>query len=541
MADITLTGVEIGFGSPTWDPEVSVGDAGFGAPESIFVNGNSYFNKAEEGFGDPDSYLELILQDGNGFNLSDAGGEILELRGNFSSIYQFFDIDLESRLMPIGPFFLEFRSVSDSTLKYNCFSAVSGLGTGIFTYTNQRQLMFSTPSMKKGQYTLRVKYGTTSRYFDMPQVWTVIHRMRYDTTLSIKSNLPEYWNAGARTDKIETGIQYYPNSESVIGMLVSAVGETFNYVYERDYTICTSQAEYDDTTVNVESTLTFPSSGTAYTNNDQTFTYTGKTSTSLTGVSGLTDIITKNSRVFKKDQKLAETDLYYKLQNNGFYKPTIGIPESDFEDAMNAIELNERSSERVIFEYLYRLFKAVNLNKTANISGNTISAPTEGSWNNAHQQRICKIGNRFFFIMSGDKTAQELYLDELGCEYWNGSTSAEQERPNGFVAGEYNIEILPWGIYVDNDGIFRIKMERALFANSTGHIDRDYIDYNIFLDALDVDNTYNRNLNLDLFVASGIKDEIVLERHTSGDEFGTYFYTNDYTPTITIQPERDLN
>lgn len=522
MAEITITGSEVGFGSPSIIQIGSgsqTGDAGLGAPWGWNAknDGNEYINYSEKGFGDPYDVLDLTLQQAElGLFIPDDGGTILEFRGDFDRIFQNFRIPLPQNNKPVGPFQVIFTNVDDSSIIYYGQSALPGFRENIFTNINQKQLFVATPSMLKGTYNITLKYRGVFT-LDFGQEIEVIHRLRNDKTLSMRSNLPKFIQSGYKSDgDLIPSQQYYPKSETNTAVLIHAIAQLFNHMYTSDYTITTQQFNKNQSNLNVESTLSFPYEGTIYLDDGQELQYSGKNATQFLNVTGQTNIIAKETRVFQRNENIIEIENYYKTRNYGFHKPSNNIRQQDWLNSFNVIEFGERASQKVLFEYLYQLLKNLNLIKFANVSGNIIQNPTEGVWNTSHDQRICKIENNFYFINQIQEIGGEkyLYLDEIGNTYWNAT-------PN-FDFAERRIEILPWMITEDHNGLFEITFETTVFQQEQGFIDWNFVDLDIYFQGGDFDNNTKNNLNLNLFVAGGVKEKINFVRQ-SNEKFGTYY------------------
>ena len=125
-------------------------------------------------------------------------------------------------------------------------------------------------------------------------------------------------------------------------------------------------------------------------------------------------------------------------------------------------------------------------------------------------------------------------MDQIGSSYWTGAFNSNQ--PTGFDGSEFEIEILPWIVERDSRGIFEITLEKSLFDNTSGYIDLDFIDFNIFIDGLDFDNNVKQNLNLDLFVASGVIEKIGFKRKCD-ESFGTYYHQSAAPDGFKILPD----
>lgn len=537
MAEITVTGQETGFGSPQIrlvGGGVEVGDAGFGAAWDFDFNGNEYTNYSERGFGDPFDKIDLrIVGAEKGLFLPDDGGTTLEFRGDFTQIFDNFRIPLPKPEKPIGPFKVKFINTEDPSLVYFGESGLPGYRTKIFTNSNQKQMFVCTPSMIKGTYNIVLSYKDVYS-LDFEETIEVIHRLRNDKTLSMRSNLPKFINSGYKSDgDIIPSEQYYPKSESNVAVLLHSISQLFNHMYSSDYTIVTNYFKKGDSILNVESTLSFPYEGTLYLDNGQEINYSGKNATQFLNITGETSIIEKETRVFLRNQNIIEIENYYKVKNYGFHKPSNNIRQQDWLDSFNIIEYGERASQKVLFEYLYQLFKNLNLVRFANIDGNTIENPTEGVWNTSHDQRICKIENKFYFIRNIADVGGEkyLYLDDIGNTYWNASPD--------FVRTERRIEILPFMITEDFNGLFEITFEKSVFQRVEGFIDLDFIDLNIFLEGADFDNNTKNNLNLNLFVAGGVKEKINFIQQ-SNEAFGTYYSQRASGEEFLILPDYEF-
>lgn len=541
MTTITFDGKEVGFGSPTVvdsnGDEQSFYDGGFGAAYPLTVDGVDFINNAEAYFGDPLIEISVsLLGEEKGLFIPDNGGTILTFQGNFGLIFEeFFNTTVVDET-PIGPLEIIFTNTITGD-EYYALNTLPGFQTNVYSNIYHNQIIVATPSMLKGDYSIKIKYNRVLEV-TLPQTLSVIHRMRNDKTNSIRNNYPKWYNVGQRSDNFNSPAQYYPQSESNLAVMTSAFGEVWNYAYDNDYTVTTADYKIDSGFLNVESTITFDNSGEIHLDDQQVLTYTGKTATSLTGVSGSVKLIKKGTRVFN-NKSLGKFEKYYRAQNLGFYYPRKTIREEDFWDAVRIVEHNERPSATVIFNYLYHFFKSINLTKEVTITGRSISQPTDLSdFNCSHVGRICRINNKFYYI-EGDTISVDggLLLDEVGCPYWEGSK--DKNGDNVFNGETYSIEILPWIIYDDEGGFFTLSLERTAFVYPNGYIDLDYIDLNIFLEGADF-SAEARNVNIDLFVAAGIQDRIYFKQRCE-DSFGTYYTPQAIPDALRIIPDYEYN
>jgi len=534
---------EIGFGSVTANPQLDITDMGFGAPEfieyTIGADTFKYRNRNERGFGDPISEITFkVVEREDTDKLADDGGEVIVLEGQFSQLFEALDVPSPREFQPIGPFSFKFKGVDAQNLDivYPCHGGIPSFGNKTFTNVEQTLIHFTTPAMIKGNYDLIISYANIE--FTFTEQFEVIHRLRFDRTLNIRKGLPSWLNRGDVNDDIVPSEAFSKNNVSNISVLTDAMGASMNTLYDSSYTVVTSPYRFGDTVLNVETTLGFPKNGATVKVGQYDMTYTGKTTTRFTGVSftGGVDEIRNNVRVYQKHSDFSEIQNFYKVKNNGFYKPSYNITENSFNTAFNIVEYGERPSEQVIFRYMYELFKHMNLKKNCNVSGNTISAPNDSStFNCSHVQKLCKIDGAFFWIEGETlSTNGALILDPIGSTYWN---STKLKGDSGFDGDAYDIEILPWWIDRDDSGRFEIVFEKTVFANLTGFIDKDFIDFNIFLDAENVTNESGQNLNIGLLVPAGVRDIIRLERRCDS-LFGTYYSQESAPDGLAITPIR---
>jgi hypothetical protein len=537
---------EIGFGSVTTSPQADICDMGFGAPEFIEYDFSGdtfrFRNQLEMGHGDPFETIEIVIVEREDQDkLSDHGGELIKLFGRFDLLYETLRIPVPQEQQPIGPFVFKFVGKDAATLglEYLCYSGLPGFGTKCYTDSSQKNMVFCTPSMLKGTYDLVISYGPIN--FTYPTAFEVIHRIRNDKTMSIRKSLPAWLDRGDTIDAIESGIQYKKGSESNIAILTDSFGQSLNNIYDNNYTVVTGEWRTGDTILNVETTLTFPKSGELRVGGQYTFKYNGKNNTSFLNVEVVgdqADIIRPDNRVYQTHSDFSKVENFWKIKNNQFYKPSRNITTESYESAFQIIEYGERPSEQVIFAYFYQLFKHLNYVKDVNISGNIISAPNDGTtWNCSHAGRVCRIEDTFYYI-NGENISVDgtLKLDDIGCTYWNGTRI---QGENGFEANERTIEILPWIIERDSDGIFTIVFEKSVFNTKQGYIDKDYVDFNIYFDdgTGDLREGSNNNMNVNMLKAAGVIDTIFLRKRCDAN-FGTYINQEAAPDGLFIEPIR---
>jgi hypothetical protein len=291
-------------------------------------------------------------------------------------------------------------------------------------------------------------------------------------------------------------------------------------------------------------------------------------------------IIQTGERVYLSHYNFSEIDLFYKLINTGFQNPGLIVKEN-FERAYNRVEYGERELMRVIFEYFYEMFRQLNFKpkfsdtqltfrKFADEIGNPDRWGLGNEWrtdesyrpdvgvlydigdsslNCSHVQRLVRIFNKFYFINNRfiDNSGNMSYqIDHVGCTYWNGMDEDLAQSLEDLNVAELNgnVEILPWIIFKDHGGRFHIRFERTCFRGFDSYLNRDFIEFDLFISGLngeeEMGNTRNRNLNFLIMCAANIDDKIYLKQRC-GDNFGTYLNPNQNPSNDTyVQVTRNL-
>ena len=641
-SDITKSG-ELGFGSPSFSGEVRR-DAGFGAPTFITSGGNNYTNVFETGFGDPFLLPDIKIEDKPPpparqlYNkLADNGGELLRILGDFSSLRRLYQqgsgsVPLDN--VALGPFTVKFHQLDNSDVEtgvvYECESAIPSLRNNLYTNQQQNELIFTTPVMPKGNYICRIRYSRLGRSQDLGE-FEVVTRLRYDKTMSIRHNLPGYWDKGQTSDGYDASGGYIKGQDSSLDTMIQSWGEGFSNLYNTSYTVTTAEFNLSDNgNLYVETSLGFDPDGGRIIIEDGEYEYSGVSRDPsdnnvhfLTGVKQLVrgsgygsrqhdlenpkiyagldqlaphedifdpvtnllsvdqgpdePIILKGSRVYISHFDFSAIDLFYKLINTGFRRPAL-IKQENFERAYNRVEYGERELMRVIFEYFYELFKQLNVKiplKANDIEFRAFQTQvgSPDAWivgsdfyndeyqpvtgviydvnnnrlNCSHVQRLCRINRKFYFIKSrfiDNANGGNYQLDDRGCAYWNGMTPQLAQDLEDANVADVDIEILPWIIFKDHGGRFHIRFERTCFRGIDSFIDKDFIDFSLFISGLngeeELGNEFNRNLNFMIMTAANIDDKIHLHQRCASN-FGSYLNPN-FAPSadIYVEPIRNL-
>ena len=540
---------EVGFGSPSLSneflPEI-LHDHGFGAPSSVsYLDVDDveqcFRNTGEEGFGDPFRTRGFKrpprINKGTGVEFSDNGGQLGVVFADFEQAFSGTNFGVRE---PIGPFsiYIENETTGETG---QCFSAIPGQGSSLFTTTNQDKLYFALPFTAKGSYKFLMQWNDDGvlKNFDITNAIKILHRQRNDKTMSVRANLPDFWNAGPRSDNYNSPDLYIPD-ESNCAVLTSMIGEVFNHLWFNDYTITTSQYTTDQTVLNVESTLGFPDVG-FFIVDGLKVKYTGKTDTSFTGISGIDKIIHPTARVHFDHQEVSEIDNYWKIQNNQLYKPAYVIDDVSWLKAFNAIEFGEHVCWTVLFDYYKHLFNVVSKKFQVLVTAGGLITPINSNVDNTlitnpvFLNRLIEIDNKVFYTRTLSGSGQNIVLDRPGCTYWNGYyENADLNKPRLVENQVYEATIYPWQIKKDQDGEFIFDLEESSLPSATGFIDHDFIDFNIYFGGSEIGP--ETDLNLNKLLAAGIKGFVT--RSLSGNSAWPVTFPSFPNPTpVLIEPD----
>ena len=641
ISDITRS-AETGFGSPVFSGTTRL-DAGFGAPTFITSSGNDYTNVFECGFGDPFLIPNLQIQEPPPparqifDKLADNGGEIIKATGDFTPLRQLYrrgtGTDANENT-PLGPFLVNFHQLdasgNETGVKFAAESAIPGLRNQLFTNQQQTEITFTTPVMPKASYKCKIRFAGIGPTQDL-KTFEVITRLRFDKTMSIRHNLPDYWDRGEISDGYDASTGYVKGEDTAFSSMIQSWGEGFNNLYNTSYTITSQDFSLQSNgDLYVETSLGFNPAGGRLILGDGEYEYSGVARDAsdnnihyLTGVKKVVrdsgkgprqhnlenpiilggleqtaphdDIldsftneislsvgpeqpyIPKGERVYHNHFDFSIIDMFYKLINTGFTKPS-AILQDNFERAYNRVEYGERELMRVIFEYFYELFRQLNIKLKLKVGdivfrkfpvelgspdrfvvGSAFNDETyrpdtaviydigNNNLNCSHVQRLCKVNNKFYFIKSRflDNSGNMSYqLDDRGCAYWNAMTPEYAQLLEDATQTDIDIEILPWIIFKDDGGRFHIRFEKTCFDGIESFIDKDFIDFDVFISGEngeeEIGNDFNRNFNFMIMTAANIDDKVYLHKRCE-NKFGTYFNPNNAPEAdIYVQAVRNL-
>ena len=484
--------------------------------------------------------------------------------------------------------------------------------------------------MPKASYNCKIRFAGIGSS-QLLKTFEVITRLRFDKTMSIRHNLPDYWDRGEISDGYDASTGYVKGQDTAFSSMIQSWGEGFNNLYNTSYTITSQDFSLQSNgDLYVETSLGFNPAGGRLILGDGEYEYSGVSRDAtdnnihyLTGVkkvvrdsgkgprqhdlenpiilggleqtaphSDILDSFTneislsvgpeqpflpKGERVYHNHFDFSVIDMFYKLINTGFTKPS-AILQSQFDRAYNRVEYGERELMRVIFEYFYELFKQLNIKlklKVGDIvfrkfavelgspdrfvvgaafNDETYQPDTaviydigNNKLNCSHVQRLCRVNNKFYFIKSRfiDANGNMSYqLDDRGCAYWNAMTPEYAQLLEDATQADIDIEILPWIIFKDDGGRFHIRFEKTCFDGIESFIDKDFIDFDVFISGEngeeEVGNDFNRNFNFMIMTAANIDDKVFLHKRCE-NKFGTYFNPNNApSADIYVQAVRNL-
>lgn len=242
---------ESGFGSPSYNPEATQKDAGFGDP---FMEGYR-----DTGFGSPldlnSAPLAIESVQGDTLVPDDGGTRLRVLSGSFvegAEYYVLFEGD-------------------EST-----HSAITGLYRAAPIVARGGAIEFYTPMLTKGVYDLLIQSdsGGTQRLTNAVEV---VSRYRCGETYALKKFFSPHFKTGKRY-----GYEDDPTSFYNLEALLYSVGQRFNLMSGRPHTYNTTAWSWG-ADLHVETTLSFSAAG-ELSIGGHILSYTGKTATSFTGV-----------------------------------------------------------------------------------------------------------------------------------------------------------------------------------------------------------------------------------------------------------------
>lgn len=269
---------ETGFGSLSFTPQPQYADWGFGSPTPLDLDtGDEYVVGRDTAFGSPyDAVASSVFIAGEFELLPDDGGVMLEIQADWSSSGMYAGAKVNKVLFPFSVFFINSATGDE-------YPAVGDSAERCETNYIQTKLFAGVPPLPHGTYDIRVEWngGTRQIYIDNAFVIDVAPRSRQ--AYGVRQHLPEWWNVGPTFAEVEQ-ISTFDGYSSNLEMITKCIGDALQRLYGAPCTALTSDLAYEDSTVEVESTIGFPETG-ALSIGGIYFEYTGKTEHTFTGVS----------------------------------------------------------------------------------------------------------------------------------------------------------------------------------------------------------------------------------------------------------------
>jgi hypothetical protein len=268
--------METGFGSPQWQPMPPYNDWGFGSSttgNNIALLGVVGFRGKDTGFGSPfDSSATTVFIDASQQIIPDSGNISLRLVSTAWAVNSAFKPPRR-----LGGFDVKFTGVETGDV----YQGIGLIGKECYTDFTQKVLTVRVPPLPIGTYSISVEWDEVNHVY-IDNAFRTIVDTRCESLYALRSYLPSWFAKGEVSfEQDEIGAW---EKESNMSSLLSVLGHLVQGFSGRPTTASTSNYEWGDTTLEVESTLGFPSSGSLFFD-EHKFEYSGKTDTSFTGVS----------------------------------------------------------------------------------------------------------------------------------------------------------------------------------------------------------------------------------------------------------------
>lgn len=537
------TQYEIGFATPHLNPNPEYYDHGYADTYEITVDNPFdsvdtfvYRNNGNRGFGDPYGNIGAYI-DGQNVRFSDNGGQIAVVRANFQDTYE----DGFPLGRPLGPYRLILSNINGDGILYPTNSGVAGRKRNLYTTINQDKLYACLPVMPKGTYNATLYWG--DGFVNKTEIYnalTIVHRNRYDKTIATRNKMPSWLNRGNISDNYLPS-QNYVKNESNFAILTESFAEVLDYTVSNVYTVVTTKAKRGDTSIAVETTLSFPSSGYIRIGNQRLY-YGSKTDTSFDDIeTPIEYIIRTNTRVEPDKADFSAVYNYFDRLHLDLNKPKWQMRDEDWMKAFRTIKFGEKQNVPVILQYLYHLLASSITPITCTVaSSGEVLVPNvdEPQFVDAYRNKFIVLERKtgpdtfeYRWFKLDRVSAGIAYLSKYGCSYFMGTFFGENED---WLNEEVVARVLPFWIEKDFDAHFKIVLDNAVLPINPGFIDVDYIDYNIYLGADDL----GRGTNLLKFLVSGVKGEFTTRDWGHDDEWPRSLIQDFRSPALVIEPSR---
>jgi len=529
---------ELGFGSPFYTNQ-SNGDMGFGAPYNITVNVTSYSTEAEQGFGDIFNPINVFIG-GEQIELGDEGGQFLKLFADWKSLVN------DPTQTYVGPFKIY---LTNDTETFLCKSGLPGYPTETWSDNLGQYVSFIMPTgIPHGIYDIEIYYGTQySQSLFLGDAIRVFKGSRNLYSKNLRKNIPKFFELGIFSDGGKNYETIYNEEKSNIEKILDSIADEMTTIISGQYTIVKIDTTPGDTTLSVESTINFPDKGILKVGN-QELIYSSKTDTSFNLINYIKDDIKKFMPVTYINDNLEKIDNYYLRQIYQYDKPiSFNIRNEQWDETFKYLQMAERYTFTNIFNYFAALTSHVDfVNDCVLADANNqvfiILDPTK-EFNTSHVDRFIQINDETYYsiglvdtphITDPGISVKGLKLNKIATSYW---------RKAQFTS--YNtieLRVKPFNINIDYNSQFSVIYENSIFGITSGFIDKDFIDHNIYFE--DYSQIGERNFNsVELgksdMTAAGVIPKITRKQKTN-DNFGTYINPTLDPNLITLIPDNQL-
>lgn len=540
------TQYEIGFATPHLNPNPEYYDHGYADIHEIVIDTPLdsadtfvYRNNGNRGFGDPYGNIGAYI-DGENVRFSDNGGQIAVVRANFQDTYegQF----PEGR--PLGPYRLVFENINGDGIIYPTNSGVAGRRRNLFTTIHQNKLYACLPIMPKGTYNAKLYWGDGFvNKIEIFNAITIVHRNRYDKAIAIRNKMPSWMARGRISDNYPPSKDYKKGEDSVLAIFAETLAEVLDYSVENYYTVTTAPVKRGDTSIAVETTLSYPSSGYIRIGRQKLY-YASKTDTSFDEIeTPITHLIHTNTRVEPNKEDYSAVYNYFDRIHLDLNKPKWQMRDEDWMKAFRTIKFGEKQNLPVILQYLYHLLaSSLTPIKCEVASAGEVLVPIEGepAFVEAYRNKFCVLEKEvgpdkyeYRWFKMNTTSAGIGYLSKYGCSYFMGTFFDENAD---WLGDTVVARVLPFWVEKDFDAHLKIVLDEAVLPINPGFIDKDFIDFNIYLGADDL----GRGSNLLKFLVSGVKGEFTIRDWGHDSEWPRSLIQDFRSPSLVIEPSRNF-
>jgi hypothetical protein len=305
-----------------------------------------------------------------------------------------------------------------------------------------------------------------------------------------------------------------------------------------------NDVDWGDTTLNVESTHTYPAVGLIKVG-QQEFIYTSKTPTSFNLSNRVLSKIPKYTSVVLLDNDISKIDNYYLRSIYNYNKPSSFTIKNDiWDNTFRYLQFSDRHVTPNIYNYFSSLTSQYDWRHDcvladANNQVFIILDPTH-EFNTSHVDRFVEIDNIVYYSEGLVDTAHisDPEITVKGLKLIKVSTTMFRAASFSNFSNVYDLRVKPFNITIDNDAKFQVEYESSIFPVSNGFIDLNYIDAEEVGIYLDDKNSIGERNSIEFFVA-GVKGNIIRKRKTN-ENFGTYIIPSEDPDFVGLEPDNEI-